>query len=411
MDLTLLIISIVLCVGTLIVGVMVFMKIKNLKGDNSKEEIIKALELKTGILAGSMDSANKVIKDWADSTTTGLNIKLESLQKDNTASISALQNEVKVNLQTLIDNNDKKLEAMRSTVDEKMTKTLNERIDQSFKAVTDKLEGLHKTMGEMEQLSAGIVDLNNILGNSSKLRGNWGEDNLELIIQDSLGPDLFEKQFKYHKGCKEGVDFAIKLPGNDGKSKLYLPIDAKFPIDDYLRVNECRAKGDKDGIVAQTKELAKAIKAEANSISKKYIQVPITTDFAIMFLPSEGLYAEVVSIPGLAKEVQKDFKIIITGPTTIAALLQSLRIGFKTMQIQKSSHEIIDFLRGFAHEFDKFFKEITTAKNQITTAGNSMGVVFDKSGKIKNQLDRMSTISGEEDNTPIISSSDSSETE
>lgn len=406
MDISLLIISIVLCVASLIVGIMVFLKIKNLKTDNSKEEILKALEIKTGVLSGSMDNANKVLKDWADFTTQGLSTRLEVLQNQNSKSMDSLQKEVQEKLKELREGNEKQLDLMRNTVDEKMTKTLNDRIDQSFKAVTDKLEGLHKTMGEMEQLSEGIVDLNNILGNSSKLRGNWGEDNLELIIQDILAPDLFEKQFKYHKGCKEGVDFAIKLPGMDVKSKLYLPIDAKFPVDSYLRVNECRARGDKDGIIMETKELSKAIKAEAKSISEKYIKVPFTTDFAIMFLPSEGLYAEVVSIHGLAKEVQNDYKIIITGPTTIAALLQSLRIGFKTMQIQKGSLEIIDFLRGFAKDFDRFFDNITTAKNQIATAGKSMGVVYDKSDKIKTQLEKMSSISGDEEPVDKISEAD-----
>jgi DNA recombination protein RmuC len=224
-----------------------------------------------------------------------------------------------------------------------------------------------------------------------------------MIIDEILTSELYEKQSNCGQKKREAVDFAIKLPGDDGVSKVYLPIDSKFPVEDYVRLVECRSKGDKEGAEKFLKDLKTALKKQAKSIASKYINVPNTTDFAIMFLPSEGLYAEAVSIPGLAQELQNESKIVITGPTTISALLQSLRIGFKTLQIQKNSAEIVKILKGFSKDFNKFVDSLSKTKNQLETVSRSINDTYDRSGKIKTQLDNIGRIGEEEESEEIES--------
>jgi len=402
MDLTLLIISIILCVASFIVSLLVYLKIRTFKGENSETEAIKGVEFKLEGLKGYFESFSKTIKEWTDQTTTGLSQRLLELQSQNSNSMESLQKEVKLELKELREGNEKQLDLMRNTVDEKMTKTLNERIEISFKSVTDRLQGLHEKMGEMNKLSTGITDLNKLLSNT-KTRGNWGEANLEMIIDDILTSELYEKQFNCGAKKNDAVDFAIKLPGEDGINEVYLPIDSKFPTESYVQLVESRSEGDKGKTEKYLKELKASLIREAKSISLKYINVPYTTDFAIMFLPSEGLYAEVMSISGLAQDVQKDFKIVISGPTTISALLQSLRIGFKTLQIQKNSADIVAMLKGFSKDFDKFVDSLSKTKNQLDRVSQSIDDTYNRSGKIKSQLDNIGRI-GEEDSSSQIDS-------
>lgn len=398
-----LILAIVFAAISAVVAVLIYIKMKNVKGgDNSKEEIIRTFEQKIDILKASGESSSSILKAWAESTSTGLEAKLAMLQQNNSESISSMQKEVQEKLKDLRDMNEKQLDQMRETVNEKMTKILNERIDQSFIVVTDKLEGLNRNLGEMQKLSEGVIDLNKMLANN-KLRGNWGEASLEMIIDETLTSELYEKQFSC--GPKKGsqVDFAIKLPGSDGISKVYLPIDAKFPIENYMRLIENRSKGNKAETEKDIKDLKAAIKKEAKSIAEKYIDVPNTTDFAIMYLPSEGLYAEVVSLSGLAQEVQNENKVIITGPTTISALLQSLRIGFKTLQIQKSSADMVKLLKGFSKDFNKFVDALNRTKAQLDTANRSIADAASRSLNIKTQLDNIGKLGGgDEEETPVI---------
>ncbi|NLT18478.1 MAG: DNA recombination protein RmuC [Firmicutes bacterium ADurb.Bin080] len=396
MELALLIISIILCVASLIVSILIYLKIRTIKGDNSAKEGFKAVELQLEGLKGYFESFSKTIKAWTDQTTSGLSQRLLELQSQNTISMEALQKQVKEELKELREGNEKQLDQMRNTVDEKMTKTLNERIEISFKSVTDRLQGLHEKMGEMNKLSTGITDLSKLLSNS-KTRGNWGEANLEMIMEDILTAELYEKQFSCGSNKKDAVDFAIKLPGEDGINEVYLPIDSKFPTESYVQLVESRSEGDKEKTDKYLKELRAALIRQAKSISSKYINVPKTTDFAIMFLPSEGLYAETMSISGLGQEIQKDYKVVISGPTTISALLQSLRIGFKTLQIQKNSADIVAILKGFSKDFDKFVDSLSKTKNQLDTVSKSINDTYSRSGKIKSQLENIGRIGGGEE--------------
>ncbi|MGI6748422.1 MAG: DNA recombination protein RmuC [Anaerovoracaceae bacterium] len=263
------------------------------------------------------------------------------------------------------DENSKKLDEMRATVDEKLQKTLEDRIGKSFQLVSERLEQVYKGLGEMQNLAAGVGDLKKVLSNV-KTRGILGEIQLEAILEQILSPDQYEKNVAIKKGSQERVEFAVKLPG-DGEGEVYLPIDAKFPVDTYTKLVEAYDAGIPAEVNQVSKMLERAIKTFAKSIHDKYIHPPQTTDFGIMFLPIEGLYAEVVR-SGLVETLQRDYKINIAGPTTMAALLNSLQMGFKTLAIQKHSSEVWNILGAVKTEFDKFGDVLSAAQQRINQA-------------------------------------------
>ncbi|HHU17162.1 MAG TPA: DNA recombination protein RmuC [Clostridiales bacterium] len=263
------------------------------------------------------------------------------------------------------DENSKKLDEMRATVDEKLQKTLEDRIGKSFQLVSERLEQVYKGLGEMQNLAAGVGDLKKVLSNV-KTRGILGEIQLEAILEQILSPDQYEKNVAIKKGSQERVEFAVKLPG-DGEGEVYLPIDAKFPVDTYTKLVEAYDAGIPAEVNQASKMLERAIKNFAKSIHDKYIHPPQTTDFGIMFLPIEGLYAEVVR-SGLVETLQRDYKINIAGPTTMAALLNSLQMGFKTLAIQKHSSEVWNILGAVKTEFDKFGDVLSAAQQRINQA-------------------------------------------
>ena len=263
------------------------------------------------------------------------------------------------------DENSKKLDEMRATVDEKLQKTLEDRIGKSFQLVSERLEQVYKGLGEMQNLAAGVGDLKKVLSNV-KTRGILGEIQLEAILEQILSPDQYEKNVAIKKGSQERVEFAVKLPG-DGEGEVYLPIDAKFPVDTYTKLVEAYDAGIPAEVNQVSKMLERAIKTFAKSIHDKYTHPPQTTDFGIMFLPIEGLYAEVVR-SGLVETLQRDYKINIAGPTTMAALLNSLQMGFKTLAIQKHSSEVWNILGAVKTEFDKFGDVLSAAQQRINQA-------------------------------------------
>ena len=254
----------------------------------------------------------------------------------------------------LVKATEQKLEKMRETVDEKLHKTLEERLGQSFKLVSERLEAVQKGLGEMQVLANGVGDLKNVLSNV-KTRGLLGEIQLGNILEQIMSSEQYEANVITRKGASEVVEFAIKLPGRDDSgTPVYLPIDAKFPQADYLRLQNAFESGDKSMIDSETKNLVAAIKKSAKDIRDKYLDPPHTTDFGIMFLPVEGLYAEVVRQEDLLVTLQRDYKVIVTGPTTLAAMLNSLQMGFKTLAIQKRSSEVWNVLAAVKGEFAKF---------------------------------------------------------
>ncbi len=279
------------------------------------------------------------------------------------------------NLDKLREENSAKLEVMRQTVDEKLQGTLEKRLGESFKLVSDRLEAVHQGLGEMQTLATGVGDLKRVLTNV-KSRGTWGEVQLEALLSDMLTPEQFDKNVKINPNSGETVEFAIRFPGKADNRPVYIAIDSKFPIEDYERLVTAQESGTSEDIEQAGKALEKAIKIEAKRINDKYICVPYSTDFAIMYLPTEGLFAEVIRRPILAQEIQSKFKIMISGPTTLAATLNSLRMGFQTLAIEKRSSEVWEILGAAKAEFaryggvwDKLKKQLETAQNTVEEAG------------------------------------------
>ncbi len=268
----------------------------------------------------------------------------------------------------LVKTTEAKLEKMRETVDEKLHKTLEERLGQSFKLVSDRLEAVQKGLGEMQTLANGVGDLKKVLSNV-KTRGVLGEIQLGNILEQIMAPEQYEANVKTKVGSNDHVEYAIKLPGKDDHGKeVYLPIDAKFPQEDYVRLQTAYDAGDLIGIETANKALVNAVKKFAKEIRDKYIDPPNTTDFGIMFLPIEGLFAEIVRQPEVVALLQREYKIIVTGPTTLAAMLNSLQMGFKTLAIQKRSSEVWNVLGAVKKQFGEFGKVLKKAQERIRQA-------------------------------------------
>ena len=292
-----------------------------------------------------------------------------------------LQEKVEEKLEKLNQDNLKQLNEMRATVDEKLNVNLTNRLNESFGLISERLEALYKGFGEIQTLSTGVSDLNKILGNV-KVRGTFGEVQLNSLLEQMLSSEQYLSNVQIKENSAERVEFAINLPGKDDKNIL-LPIDAKFPLEDYSRLFDAV---DKKEIEACKKALEQRIKGEAKSIKQKYIYPPKTTDFAIMYIPLEGLYAEVLKIPGLVDFVQREFRVIICCPTTLAALLSSLQMGFKTLYIEKRSSEIWELLSTFRREFGVFLELLSKTQKKILEANDTIESATKKTQKIQKQL-------------------------
>ena len=291
-------------------------------------------------------------------------------------------------LKDIQEDNSKKLEQMRETVDEKLNKTLEDRLGASFKQVSDRLEIVHKSLGEMSTLAHGVGDLKKVLSNV-KTKGIVGEYQLYNILEQVLAPSQYEQNVAVKKGSQERVEFGIRIPSKDSDDKyIYLPIDAKFPTDNYERLMAAYEKGDTGEISEYSKALENNIKKFAKDIRDKYINPPVTTDFAIMFLPFEGLYAEVMRIPALLSNIQSNYNVIITGPSTILALLNSLQMGFRTLAIEKKSGEIGKTLGAVKKDFEKFADLLDKTRKKINEAGNTLDEIGHRSKQINKKLDK-----------------------
>jgi DNA recombination protein RmuC len=278
----------------------------------------------------------------------------------------------RVKFDDLVKNTDKRLEDMRVTVDEKLQKTLNERLGQSFEAVGNQLKAVQEGLGEMKTLAQDVGGLKKVLSNV-KQRGGLGEVQLEMLLEQILAPEQYVANVKTKQGSNDLVEFAIKLPGRDDQqSYVYLPIDAKFPKDAYEQLVDAYDGGDPAAIDASNKNLEAVIKKMAKDIRDKYIDPPHTTDFAIMFLPFEGIYAEVIRRSNLLEQLQREFKVIVTGPTTLAAILNSLQMGFRTLALQKRSSEVWTILGAVKTEFEKFGGLLEKAQKNIQLANGSL---------------------------------------
>jgi DNA recombination protein RmuC len=302
--------------------------------------------------------------------------QLKALTGSTEQRFDKLRETVEAQLRSIQEDTAKKLEQMRVTVDEKLHETLEKRLGESFKQVSERLELVHKGLGEMQTLASGVGDLKKVLTNV-KTRGTFGEIQLGSLLEQILAPDQYEANVATRKGSSGRVEFAIKLPGRDEdrQQNVWLPIDAKFPQEDYHRLLDAQEAGSVELVAEAAKQLERVVKESARTIRDKYVSPPETTDFGIMFLPTEGLYAEVLRRPGLFETLQRDFKVILTGPTTLAALLNSLQMGFRTLAIEKRSSEVWTLLAAVKTEFatfgailDKTSKKLQEASNTIDTA-------------------------------------------
>ncbi len=309
--------------------------------------------------------------------------RLDKLVESNERKLGELRTVVETKLTNIQTDNAAKLEEMRKTVDEKLQGTLEKRLGESFKMVSDRLEQVHKGLGEMQTLAVGVGDLKKVLTNV-KTRGTWGEMQLGNLLEQILTPDQYEKNVSTKAGSTDRVEFAIKLPGREEGKPVWLPIDAKFPKEDYERLVEAAERADVEAVEQAAKQLEIRVRAEAADIHKKYIDVPNTTDFGILFLPTEGLHAEVLRRTGVADSLQRDFRVVVAGPTTLAALLNSLQMGFRTLAIEKRSSQVWTVLGEVKTEFGKFGGVIEKVQKKLQEASN----VIDDAVVRKKAVDR-----------------------
>lgn len=321
--------------------------------------------------------------------------KLDSLSKDftivstrldemNKANVTLYQT-VETKLSEIRSDNERRMEDMRKTVEEKLQTTLENRLSTTFKGVSDQLEQVYKQLGEMQNLAKGVGNLERVLTNV-KTRGMWGELQAERILQEILTPEQYVKNVATKHGSSDVVEFAVKLPGADESHPVLLPIDSKFPREDYERLCDVTEKGDVEMAKVLKGALEKRIKDEAKDIFEKYIDVPFTTDFGILFLPIEGLYAEVLSIPGLQERVQHDYHVLLAGPTTLASLLNSLQMGFKTLAIEKKSAEVWNVLGQVKTEFGKFEVTLQKVQDKLTSATHEVENAFVRQRAVTRKL-------------------------
>ena len=293
------------------------------------------------------------------------------LSKLSVQSIKEVKDSIEKQLHAIREDNTRQLSEMRKTVDEKLQTTLEKRLGESFKMVSERLEQVHKGLGEMQNIATGVGDLKKVLSNV-KTRGILGEYQLENILEQLLTTDQYSKNVATKKGSQAHVEFAIKLPGKDSDEDVWMPIDSKFPIENYEILQNAYEGGGKEIIASAQKVLLKTVESFAKDISEKYLDPPHTTDFAIMFLPIESLYAEVLRHPGLFELLQRKYRITITGPTTLSALLNSLQMGFRTLAVQRRSSEVWKILEAVKTEFDKFSDQLEKVDKQLNTASKSL---------------------------------------
>ncbi|MGN0631573.1 MAG: DNA recombination protein RmuC [Ruminococcus sp.] len=289
--------------------------------------------------------------------------RLKSLEVTNQQKLEDMRKTMSVQLSGIQSDNAQKLESIRNTVDEKLQKTLEEKMSNSFKLVSERLEEVYKGLGEMHSLASGVGDLKKVLSNV-KTRGILGEIQLGAILSEILAPEQYDTEVPTIPGSRERVEFAVKFPSAENGSSIYLPIDSKFPGDTYAALQNAYESGNTESIAAARKQLQTVIKKCAKDISTKYIEPPYTTNFGILFLPFEGLYAEVVNM-GMVTDLQREYHVNIAGPSTMAAMLNSLQMGFRTLQIQKRSNEVWQVLGAVKNEFEKFDAVLSSAQNRI----------------------------------------------
>ena len=329
-----------------------------------REEVSGGLRSTSDTLSKTLESMGKVRQTQLE----GMTKQLKELSDSNQGALDRIRTTFDSRVKELQEGNEKKLDEMRKTVDEKLHDTLEKRLGESFKLVSDRLEAVHKGLGEMQHLATGVGDLKRVLTNV-KARGTWAEVQLGAILEQILTPEQYEKNVQVKDDSAERVEYAVRLPGprEDPAACVWLPIDSKFPQEDYIRLQEAAERADPDAVQRAADDLARTVRAAARDIHDKYVNPPSTTDFGIMFLATEGLYAEVLRQPALV-DLQQRYRVVVAGPTTLAAILSSLRMGFQTLAIEQRAVEVWRVLGAIKTEFGKFGDVLDKVKRQLNTA-------------------------------------------
>jgi DNA recombination protein RmuC len=364
--------------GGLVVAIFLLLARRGSAGD-------VALAGKLELLERAQERSERMLREeMARSREEGANAA-KTQREELTKSLEGVRSIVDLRLTQLQEDNSKQIDKMRATVDEKLQGTLEKRLGESFKLVSDRLEQVHQGLGAMRQLASDVGGLQRVLTNV-KTRGGWSEWQLGILLEEMLTPEQFAKNIKTRDDTDERVEFAIRLPGDENGAPVWLPIDAKFPMEHYERLTAAQESGDSTAVDAAMKVLETQLKRCAKDICEKYINPPKTTDFALLFLPSEGLYAEAIRRVGLVQNVQRDCRVSFVGPTTLAALLNSLQMGFRTLAIQKRSSEVWNLLATVKTEFGKFGDALSAVKEKIDQASRKMEDVDVRSRVITKKL-------------------------
>src|SRR3954449_9967200 len=342
-------------------------------------------------LAKRLETIDRSLRDEFSRNREEAGASAKNQREELARSLEGVRSIVDVRLRQLQDDNAQQIDKMRATVDEKLQGTLEKRLGESFKLVSERLEQVHQGLGAMRQLASDVGGLQKVLANV-KTRGGWGEVQLGNLLEQLLTADQFSRNVQTRDETAERVDFAIKLPGDENGAPVWLPIDSKFPTEDYQRLLAAQDKGDSDQIEAAMRGLETQLKKSAKDICAKYINPPRTTDFALMFLPTEGLYAEAIRRVGLVEQVQRDCRVVFAGPTTLAALLNSLQMGFRTLAIQKRSSEVWNLLAVVKTEFGKFGALVDGVKRKLDQASSQLDDVARKSRTIEKRLNQVEAL-------------------
>jgi DNA recombination protein RmuC len=347
-----------------------------------REEVLGGLTQLGELLSASMSRVSDVQRDGLESFAQ----RLAALSESNERKLEAIRAAVEERLRALQEDNAAHLEKVRVTVDERLQGTLEARLGESFRTVSERLEQVHRGLGEMQALASGVGDLKRVLTNV-KTRGTWGEVQLGALLEQVMAPGQYGTNVATKEGSADRVEFAIRLPGRDQTDAVvWLPIDAKFPQEDYQRLLEASERGDAEGVEAAARQLEQRVKGCAHDIRTKYLDPPQTTDFAILFLPTEGLYAEVLRRPGLADTIQREERVVVAGPTTVWAILNSLQMGFRSLAIERSSSEVWRVLGAVKTQFGKFGDLLGGVQKKLQEASNKMDAVTRQSRTIERKL-------------------------
>jgi DNA recombination protein RmuC len=366
-------------------------QLKSVQADSrqGREEMGNALRRFGELLKDQLDGVAILLRNQLDAVSSQFVLHLSSLTQNNEQSLDLLRRTIEERLGALQADNHHQLEQMRQTVDEKLHTTLEQRLGDAFKQVSDRLELVHQGLGEMQTLASGVGDLKKVLTNV-KVRGTWGEVQLQTLLEQMLTTDQYAVNVATRPGSNERVEFAIRLPGRgSGDSVVWLPIDAKFPVEDYQRLVSAQESGDVAAVETSGRSLENRIKNEARAIRDKYLEPPHTTDFALLFLPIEGLYAEVIRRPGLSDTLQRDYRITVTGPTTLTAILNSLQMGFRTLAIEARSSDVWKTLGEVRSEFQRFAGVLEKTKKKLDEARSTIDQAETRTRQISRKLGRV----------------------